>query len=383
MEVGERIALMLPDGDLAAVDDETFVAWLQAHGEPAPFGLGNQTRVDPKVRSATRLCARGEVQVHGFEAERLLPQIEAALSPHTRLTAELTDVLAYLPGGHFARHKDTPVTSDLLGTLIVGLPIEHGGGAFEIEDERVDWSGPIAPRTVRWMAMFTDVDHAVQPVTRGARCSLVYALYATGERRDDTARDQRIAALRAAAQRVQIPGTLALRDSPLMIACARHVIAPDAPQPQRTSTLRGRDRDVAEAFERAGYRVAVRTCVALREDYGYDDDEPHEQDRVLRDGDESWYARLREPLTPDQISALLSCVVFDDQISGDGGGYFEDHVTSLAPWLAGRIDRDRWIFRRPAAATFQRSIDFSDDGFVGNGAVSSFLYKLAALEITR
>jgi hypothetical protein len=36
-----------------------------------------------------------------------------------------------------------------------------------------------------------------------------------------------------------------------------------------------------------------------------------------------------------------------------------------------------------AAATFLRAIDFADDGFIGNAAYETHVYKLAALEVTR
>ena len=43
----------------------------------------------------------------------------------------------------------------------------------------------------------------------------------------------------------------------------------------------------------------------------------------------------------------------------------------------------RWIFRRTAVATFRRALDLAEDRFVGNAAYGAFLYRLAALEVTR
>ncbi len=39
----ERFAIALPDGDVGALDDKTFVAWLDEHAEDAPFGHGGET----------------------------------------------------------------------------------------------------------------------------------------------------------------------------------------------------------------------------------------------------------------------------------------------------------------------------------------------------
>ena len=138
---------MLPDGDVGAVDDPQFVAWLVEHGEAAPFGHAHETKLDPNVRHAIRLAARGAGLVGGFDPDGVLPEIEAALSPRTRLAATLTDVVVYPVGGHFALHKDTPRSSDLIGTLVVALLIAHDGGAFHIGGDVVDWSGPCAPTT--------------------------------------------------------------------------------------------------------------------------------------------------------------------------------------------------------------------------------------------
>src|SRR5262245_50747618 len=119
----ESVAIMLPDGDVGAVDDKSFIAWLTEHGEPAPFGDGAETKHDKKVRDATRLVARGACTVANFEPAEILDEIERALSPSEHLDAKLTDVLAYPKGGHFARHKDTPRDEDLIGTLVVCLPV--------------------------------------------------------------------------------------------------------------------------------------------------------------------------------------------------------------------------------------------------------------------
>jgi hypothetical protein len=83
-----------------------------------------------------------------------------------------------------------------------------------------------------------------------------------------------------------------------------------------------------------------------------------------------------------EVAALLSCVVFEDMM-GDGGGYGDDDASTLAPWIVDTVGPENWVFRTTAAATFLRACDFADDGFIGNGAVGSHLYKLAALELKR
>jgi 2OG-Fe(II) oxygenase superfamily len=361
----DAMAIILPDGDLVAVDDPIFVDWLLAHGEPAPFGHNHETKLDPAVRHGTRLVTRGEARISGFDPAELLGEIEAVLSPRTHLAATLTDVLVYPPGGHFATHKDTPHSTDLIGTLIVGLPIEHRGGTFVVDDRVFDWSGAVEPDTLRWVALFGDADHEVKAVEAGARVTLVYALWQTSRVRNDPARSRRVDALRAALR------TLELTSQPLMLPCVRQVIALDGDQPQDLDILRGVDRDVADVLESAGFRVVVRTCVAA-----------HDLEAATDYGEPEWsFARLARPLLAPDIEAMLDCITFTAP-SGDGGGYFEDDTTNLEPFLVGTVPIENWIFRHAAAMTFVRAIDFANDGFVGNGATSSYIYKLAALEVS-
>lgn len=169
----EPLALMLTDGDVAALGDPRFVDWLLAHAELAPFGDGFVTRVDAGVRNVQRVIGRSAIDVSGFDPAALLPAIEEALSLGAHLSARLIDVLVYNPNGKFVRHRDTPYTRDLVGTLVVGLPIAHTGGAFLVDDgttkQTYDWGTPVDDRTVRWVALFSDVDHEVAEITAGAR----------------------------------------------------------------------------------------------------------------------------------------------------------------------------------------------------------------------
>jgi hypothetical protein len=377
----DPLTIRLPNGEAGKVTDPGFVDWLVAHAEPAPFGHAKETKHDPSVRRALRLVARGDVEVAGFDPALVLDEIEHTLSPREHLVATLTDVVVYPPGGHFARHKDTPRSSDLVGTLIVGLPVAHEGGAFRIEDhpepQVVDWSGPIAdPTLLRWIAMFTDVDHAIEPVTGGARVTLVYALTRAEPARADT-RLERLDGLRRAARDLELPA-----EGPLMIACTRQVIAPDGAQPQGIETLRGTDRDVADVLVSSGFSVAVRTCVAAR--YRDSDGAPTPSHvPSLRGEGEVFFARLGRPLRDRDVADLLQAVVFGPSPGGDGGGFSNEEASSLAPYIVDRIPIDNWVFRGRAAATFLREIYFSDYDFVGNDAVETYLYKLAALEVTR
>lgn len=369
----ERLAIALPDGDVGAVDDATFVDWLLAHSEPAPFGQGGETKVDAKVRNAQRLIARGAASVSGFEPAQILGEIEAALSPREHLDATLTDVLVYRKGGHFARHKDTPRQADLVGTLVVGLPIAHAGGAFHITDGGepliVDWSGKTpSPSKVPWVAMFSDVDHEIKPVTSGARVTLVYALTRSGRPRPDPASDTMLAKLDKLVGRLPIPAR-----GPLMIACARHVITDDETQPLGAEVLRGTDRAIADLLIEHGFTVSVRSCVTAAFAYG-------EQTNRLSTDNVFSISRLSKSLSPKLIESLENLVTFAKLSKGE-----EEHYMTLAPYILDAVPpMDGWVIRKSAAATLiHESEDFSEDGNYGNEGYEAHIYMLAALEVTR
>lgn len=370
----ERLAIALPDGDVAAADDATFVDWLVEHSEPAPFGRAGETKIDPAVRNARRLLARGQAQIAGFDPAAVLDAVEAALSPRWHLAAQLTDVILYPAGGKFGRHKDTPRSRELVGTLVVGLPIAHTGGAFHTSDGRregvFDWSGAVEPSTLRWVALFGDVDHEIKPVTAGARVTLVYALVRTDRPRADATWEARRATLRRMLQPLASHA-----EWPVMIACTRHVITGDSGEPASIETLRGLDRDLADVIAEMGFGVAVRGCVAACPSDGA---EPGRFPSLS----EMWsITRLKRALTPKAIAALDSIVTFAEEASDDDGNDLSAY--SLAPYILDDIRLDSWVIRGNAAATMIHEALFSDSGDFGNEAYDAHLYTLAALEVSR
>lgn len=373
----EPLALMLPDGDVGALGDPRFVDWLLAHSELAPFGDGFTTRVDAGVRNVQRVTGRGEIGVTGFDPRTILAEIEVALCSRDQLSATLTDVLVYNPGGRFVRHRDTPYTRDLVGTLVIGLPIAHSGGVFVVDDgtgrRSYDWGTPLDD-TVRWVALFSDVDHEVTEVLSGARVTLVYALNTTYVPRPEPVYTAKRARVRAAIRALELAGT------PLLVACARHVITGDVPP--SIGSLRGVDRDVAELFVDAGYQVTVRSCLAATSSNG------SERPRLAPDqwGDDLAFARLRDGVTPALVESLGPAHAFVPQshcIGDTGGGWIGLDVepVSLEPHLL--PDDQVWLIRSKAAATLLHETAFDEYGFFGNGGFEAFLYALAALEITR
>ena len=372
-QIGGRLAVMLPNGETKALCDRTFVNWLVRHSEDAPFGEAGQTRIDKKVRNARRLIARSEATVTGFDPGTILAEIEAALSPRLHLEARLEDILVYSRAGRFLRHKDTPRSRDLLGTLIVGLPIAHKGGEFEVVDggqkHEIDWSGE-SPDTgsVRWVAFFSDVDHAIAPIKSGSRVTLVYSLTRSRQARIDAVRDKRIARLRDEISKIT-PSRL-----PLMVACSRLIIT-DGEQPQSIDTLRGADREIAEIFLEAGFSVAVRGCIATDYERATSNiatlikSEKIQRIRKLRD---SMPQGLEFPVS-------LAHHISDDD---DDDEWLRDNANLLGQYIDDIVDAEFWIFRERAAATLAYEGVYTETGYLGNEGGFGHIYSLAAIEVT-
>ena len=162
----------------------------------------------------------------------------------------------------------------------------------------------------------------------------------------------------------------------LFVPCARQVIDGDAPGPLSPSALRGADRDLADALVEAGYRVAVRPCLAARRL----DDLVH---TTRKDWDATapdvYLARLDAPFTDEDVDALRDGVTFVRAMT-DGGGLLDDETSDLSS-VCEAIPDDAWLARPASIATFLAQREFCDYGLVGNDAVDSFLYRLVALEI--
>lgn len=367
----ERLAIALPDGDVGALDDKMFVEWLVEHGEDAPFGEGTETKRDKKVRNAKRLVARSKAQVSGFDPASVLPAIEAALSPRFHLDAQLEDVIVYPKGGKFARHKDTPRTASLVGTLVVGLPIAHAGGGFEIVDggkpHLVDWSGAQDPGAVRWVALFSDLDHAVKPVESGARVTLVYSLSRSDRPRSDAARDKKLAKVREAVTNLTIA-----KQEPLMIACTRQIVT-DGKQPQSIDTLRGTDREIADVFLEAGFEVAVRACLVGDDEEGDTNAFPAQ----------TWgITRLAKAIPEKVVGEMDGLVSFGDTIEDDEYGTEDSDAVLLGEYVLDMMGMERVVVRKRAAATVLYEGLYSETGYFGNEASIGHIYTLAAIEVT-
>jgi len=155
-----------------------------------PYGLGMLAKIRQSLLSdAPGATNRGEDEVEyedDYEEERP-PQ-------GRRIVAHLDKMNVYGVGDFFKGHVDTPRSNQMLGTLVINLPVAHEGGHLVVHapypsggasggDSGVAQSpldgGPGqrdsytttwgSEDVLSWVAFFSDCPHEVLPVKRGNR----------------------------------------------------------------------------------------------------------------------------------------------------------------------------------------------------------------------
>ena len=161
-------------------------AQLAAVAEPAPYGRGEATILDPigaaSGRSARSMCASA-----GAAGRRrwrpFFARVAEGLGVEAPISASLHKLLLYEAGGFFVGHRDTEKLPGMFATLVIVLPslfaggglvVRHKGREVQLDLHRDD------PAEAGFAAFYADCVHEVLPVTEGSRLTLVYNLVRPG-----------------------------------------------------------------------------------------------------------------------------------------------------------------------------------------------------------
>ena len=155
--------------------------WLVRLAQPAPYGRGEETLLDPKVRDALQVEAR-HVRLAGPRWERLRTEILESVAADMGLAdaglrLEPLKLLVYRAGGHFSMHADTERTPGMVASLALIVPDEYTDGALVIEHagETLIAGAGGAPGW-RWVAWYADCRHCLEPVNEGTRIALTFGI---------------------------------------------------------------------------------------------------------------------------------------------------------------------------------------------------------------
>src|SRR5215213_4937824 len=179
---------------------------LIAVAEPAPYGRGEETVIDPAVRRCQQI-GPDRVRIRGRHwaqtLEMILARVAEGLGVDAPITAELYKLLLYNEGSFFIGHRDTEKTPGMFATLVIALPSSFAGGELVVRHKgrevRLDLRCD-DPAEAAFAAFYADCVHEVLPVTQGCRLTLVYNLARRGRGRppeppDYAGEQARVAAL--------------------------------------------------------------------------------------------------------------------------------------------------------------------------------------------
>ncbi|KAH9923778.1 uncharacterized protein BXZ73DRAFT_103826 [Epithele typhae] len=174
-----------------AVDEPETVAGLAAACKPAKFGRNNETVLDETYRKAGKMDKEDFLMRFDATESGLLRVVHATLLASVKeltiIRAELYKLNVYGEGEFFKAHADTPLGTNMVGSLVLCFPTVHGGGALFLRHGGKEWTfdanALLDGRTdaLAYVAFFSDVEHEVAPVLSGHRVTVTYNLFWTSE----------------------------------------------------------------------------------------------------------------------------------------------------------------------------------------------------------
>ncbi len=157
---------------------------LKKHCEPAPYGKGEETLVDPNVRRVWRLKPdRFALTNPDWEPflRQVLKKVREELGLQwQKLESHLYDLLLYEPESFFLPHRDGEKLDRMVATLVIVLPSSYQGGELVVrhdgEERTIDFSADPNPFHIHFAAFYADCQHEIRPLRAGHRLCLVYNL---------------------------------------------------------------------------------------------------------------------------------------------------------------------------------------------------------------
>jgi 2OG-Fe(II) oxygenase superfamily len=153
-------------------------------GQPARFGRGEETLTDPDVRDTWEIpkhLVRAGWDDTALRDILATVKEELGLPNAAGLTADLHSLLIYEPNQFFLVHQDSEKDDSMVGTLVVTLPSSYAGGELMVGHNE-EWKAYRGSKTaLSLVAFYADCRHEVLRVTSGYRITLTYNLLLYGD----------------------------------------------------------------------------------------------------------------------------------------------------------------------------------------------------------
>lgn len=162
---------------------EEWIPELLRWAEPAKFGRGEETLYDPNIRNTWEIKA-DKITLPSTLEEELIDKIYDNFAPNKWYTIELQlhNMLIYESGQFFKEHRDAEKAENMIGTVIVSLPVDHTGGNMIIKhhDENFLFDTQHATNykeILSYVAFYGDCLHEILPVESGHRIILTFNMF--------------------------------------------------------------------------------------------------------------------------------------------------------------------------------------------------------------
>ena len=239
---------------------------LIAKATQAPYGRGEETIVDKKVRRVWQIepskfaFRNAEWNAH---ITAIVDAVKKEFSIDENVNADLYKLLIYEKGSFFAPHRDSEKTPGMFATLVVCLPSRHEGGTLIVKHDgqtkEIDFGGADSEFKTQYVAFYADCQHEITPVTAGYRICLVYNLAIAGKKQQPTAPNNAPAVEQAAALLKELFADTSTNRSKIAIPFS-HQYSEASLDPNQ---LKGADRTRADVLVRAAASVDYQCYLAL------------------------------------------------------------------------------------------------------------------------
>ncbi|KAJ7142874.1 hypothetical protein C8R44DRAFT_866152 [Mycena epipterygia] len=312
---GEKSASRI---DLGRATEEN-LAELASACEQATFGVDQTDVLDESYRKAgkldlTEFAARLDVVASGL-VDAITPDILQGQDADGRkaLRAEMYKLNVNGPGSFFKAHKDTPRGNTMIGSLVVVFPTVHTGGSLLLKHDGATWTFdsaaqllavPAPPSALAYVAFYSDVTHAVEPVLTGHRVTITYNLFVLDRSQPVPGPNRIVPAPERAPAFLPAGGFLAY-------GLAHQYPMPTPPKsewvdgkrvkpPSRLGPilrlLKGSDARIRTVSERVGLETHVKILYDTGEKYSYDNDVLADDVLNTEDVNESYPMSLKDEI---------------------------------------------------------------------------------------
>ena len=148
----------------------------------AYFGKNDQAVLDPEYRRAQVIYPESyfcNFDPNNYDIIDIIQNNMNEISSNIKFVRDKLNI--YSKDGHFKIHKDTPRSSNMIGTLVICFPSEFKGGDLVLHTDppTIFQFDKLSATHFQWVAFYGDIDHEVKIVESGHRITLTYLINKT------------------------------------------------------------------------------------------------------------------------------------------------------------------------------------------------------------